>query len=78
MHRPEGRSTVGGMAIVVVIPRSELQRLEAEGARAERLLTTSATLSLQNRNLCDYLTVGMSAFFAGKPAPSLLPAAGEG
>ena len=50
-----------------------------DGSRyIERLLTTAATLSLQNRNLFDYLTDGMTAFFAGKPAPSLLPAVAEG
>jgi len=50
----------------------------AKGSRyLERLLTTAATLSLQNRNLFGYLTDGMTASFAGKPAPSLLPASGE-
>ncbi len=50
----------------------------ANGSRyLERLLTTAAMLSLQNRNLFAYLTDGMTASFAGKPAPSLLPASGE-
>jgi transposase len=51
----------------------------AAGSRyIERLLSTAATLSLQNRNLFAYLTEGMTAHFAGKPAPSLLPVATEG
>lgn len=51
----------------------------AAGSRyIERLLSTAATLSLQNRNLFEYLTEGMTAHFAGKPAPSLLPVPAEG
>ena len=41
-------------------------------------LSAAATLSLQDRNLFEYLTEGMAAHFAGKPAPSLLPVATEG
>lgn len=41
----------------------------------ERLLSTAATLDLQHRNLFDYLANGMTAHFAGRPAPSLLPQA---
>ena len=45
-----------------------------EGSRfAERLLTVSATLRLQNRNVLDYLTQSVEASLSGKPAPSLLP-----
>lgn len=45
-----------------------------EGSRfVERLLTVSATLRLQNRNVLDYLTQSVEASLSGKPAPSLLP-----
>ncbi len=51
----------------------------AGGSRyMERLLSAAATLSLQDRNLFAYLTEGMTAHFAGKPAPSLLPVRAEG
>ena len=43
----------------------------------ERLLTAAATLSLQDRNVFAYLTDGMTASFAGKQAPSLLPTSTE-
>ena len=47
----------------------------AEGSRfVERLLTVSATLRLQGRNVLDYLTQATEASLSGKPAPSLLPA----
>lgn len=50
----------------------------ANGSRyVERLLTAAATLSLQDRNLFKYLTDGMTASFAGRPAPSLLPTPAE-
>ena len=45
-----------------------------EGSRfVERLLTVSATLRLQNRNVLDYLSQSVEASLSGKPAPSLLP-----
>jgi len=47
----------------------------AEGSRfVERLLTVSATLRLQERNVLDYLTQATEASLSGKQAPSLLPA----
>jgi transposase len=47
-----------------------------EGSRfVERLLTVSATLTLQKRNVLDYLTQATTASLAGQPAPSLLPVA---
>lgn len=47
-----------------------------DGSRyLERLLSTAATLDLQDRNLFAYLADGMTAHFAGRTAPSLLPAA---
>ncbi|MEO8083062.1 MAG: hypothetical protein ABI780_04515 [Ardenticatenales bacterium] len=44
----------------------------------ERLLSAAATLSLQDRNLFADLTEGMTAYFEGKQAPSLLPVRAEG
>ncbi|MFO0729407.1 MAG: transposase [Nitrospiraceae bacterium] len=48
---------------------------EAGSRYLERLLSTAATLSLQDRNLFDYLAAGMGAHFAGQAVPSLLPVA---
>lgn len=46
----------------------------AEGSRfAERMLTATATLKLQNRNVVEYLTVAYHAHLLGRPLPSLLP-----
>ncbi|MFC1482351.1 IS66 family transposase [Myxococcota bacterium] len=39
----------------------------------ERMLTVSATCRLQQRNVLDYLTDAISAFYLGQPIPSLLP-----
>jgi transposase len=39
----------------------------------ERILTVSATCQQQNRHLRTFLTEAVSAYWAGQPAPSLLP-----
>lgn len=39
----------------------------------ERMLTVSATLKQQNRNVLDYLTAACIARLSNQPAPSLLP-----
>jgi transposase len=39
----------------------------------ERILTVSATCRQQNRHLRTFLTEAVSAYWAGRPAPSLLP-----
>jgi transposase len=39
----------------------------------ERILTVSATCRQQNRHLQTFLTEAVSAYWAGQPAPSLLP-----
>ena len=47
----------------------------ASGSRyLERILTVSETCRLQGRNAYAFLIAAMEARFAGKPAPSLLPA----
>jgi transposase len=47
----------------------------ARGSRfVERMLTVSATLRQQNRNVTDYLTEVCASALSGRPAPSLLPA----
>jgi hypothetical protein len=47
-----------------------------EGSRfVERILTTQATLKLQDRNVVDYLMDATAAARLGHPVPSLLPAA---
>lgn len=47
----------------------------ARGSRyLERLLSISETCRLQNRNVYQYLIEVMEAKYAGRPAPSLLPA----
>jgi transposase len=40
----------------------------------ERMMTVTATLKLQKRNVLEYLTAAYAAHLAGAPAPSLLPA----
>jgi transposase len=39
----------------------------------ERILTVSATCRQQNRHLLTFLTEAVSAYWAGRPAPSLVP-----
>ena len=46
---------------------------EAGSRYVERILTTVATLRLQNRNVLDYLTEACKNAIAGHAAPSLLP-----
>ncbi len=46
----------------------------AKGSRfIERMLTVTATLKLQKRNVLEYLTAAYAAHLAGVPPPSLLP-----
>jgi len=45
-----------------------------DGSRfIERMMTVTATLKQQNRNVLEYLTAAYAAHLAGAPAPSLLP-----
>jgi len=44
----------------------------------ERLLTVTSTLTLQKRNVFAYLCLAMTAYAAGKPAPSILPVSSKG
>jgi transposase len=46
---------------------------EAGSTFVERMLTVSATLKRQNRNVLDYLTEACTARLYNRPAPSLLP-----
>ncbi len=47
----------------------------ASGSRyLERMLRVSETCRLQNRSAYEYLIEAMQAHFAGRTAPSLLPA----
>lgn len=46
---------------------------EAGSRFIERILTVTATLRQQNRNVLEYLTAAYAAHMAGAPAPSLLP-----
>lgn len=46
---------------------------EAGGRFAERLLTVTASLRMQGRNVLDYLTHAVEASLTGQAAPSLLP-----
>jgi transposase len=46
---------------------------EAGSIFVERMLTVSATLKRQNRNVLDYLTEACTARLHNRPAPSLLP-----
>jgi len=46
---------------------------EAGSIFVERMLTVSATLKRQNRNVLDYLTEACTARLYNRPAPSLLP-----
>ncbi len=46
---------------------------EAGSLFVERMLTVSATLKRQNRNILDYLTEACTARLHNRPAPSLLP-----
>jgi len=39
----------------------------------ERMMTVTAALKQQNRNVLEYLTAAYSAHLDGAPAPSLLP-----
>jgi transposase len=46
----------------------------ARGSRyAERILTCTMTLKMQDRNVIDYLTEAIKAYRAGKMSPSLIP-----
>ncbi len=40
----------------------------------ERMMTTTATCKLQNRNRYDYITSALKAHLKNEPVPSLLPA----
>ena len=44
----------------------------------ERVLTVTSTLTLQNRNVFDYLCDAMTAYSSGKLAPSILPVSSQG
>jgi len=44
----------------------------------ERLLTVTSTLTLQKRNVFDYLCDAMTAYSSGLPAPSILPVSSQG
>jgi transposase len=46
----------------------------AEGNRfVERILTISATCRKQQRHLLTFVTEAIDAYWAGRPAPTLLP-----
>ena len=46
---------------------------EAGSRFVERMLTTTATLRLQNRNILDFVTTACHARIVGQKPPSLLP-----
>jgi transposase len=65
-----------------ILRRAVLWRKRSFGTQSEggsrfveRLLTVSATLTLQGRNVLDYLTQATEASLSGNPVPSLLPVA---
>lgn len=60
-------------AAVLWRKRSLGTQTEAGSRVVERLLTVTATLCLQRRNVLDYLTAACDAALRGQPPPSLLP-----
>lgn len=71
---PTNNSAEQAIRFVVIDRRVTQGTRGQKGQRyCERLWTVIGTCTLQGRSVFDYLVQAVTAFFEGKPAPSLLP-----